>query len=344
MIRILLIAALLIAGTPIAIAQPAPARKSGSDRVVVDEKTEQLIDASLRWLARQQSPGGDFSNGNNHRAAITAYVIICYLASGHLPGEGEHGQTVQRAVDFLLTCARPDGYIAAPTGEHNMYGHGIATIALGEVYGQTRDPNVRIKLERAIDLIIRTQNNKGGWRYQPRVADDDMSVTVLQVVALRVAKNSGINVPQETIDRAVKYVRSCRDDQSGGFNYQPGRRQPGFARTAAAIYSLQVCGLYDDPAVAEGAKFLFDRQTRDREWFTYGNFYAAPAMYMIGGEQWEKWYAQISQQLIKEVRREGDLAYWRPIDGGRGVNEVFATAVYTMILSIPYSYVPLYQR
>lgn len=327
-----------------AVRSEEPPRRAGSDEIVVDDATARTLEGALRWLASKQSPGGYWADGNNHRAAVTAYVVIAFLANGHLPNEGEHGRTVQRAVDFLLASVRPDGYIAASTGDHNMYGHGIATIALGEVYGQTREPTIRAKLERAVKLIVQTQNDKGGWRYQPRRADDDISVSVLQVVALRVAKNSGIEVPQETIDRAVKYVRSCQDAESGGFNYQPGRRQPGFARTAAAIYSLQVCGIYDDPMVERGSRFLFERLGKDNEWFTYGNFYAAPAQYMVGGATWERWYRQVHARLMKEVRREGELSYWRPIDGSRGVNEVYATAVYSTILAMPYSYLPIYQR
>ena len=61
----------------------------------------------------------------------------------------------------------------------------------------------------------------------PAPTDADISVTVLQVVALRAAKNSGIDVPQVTIDNAVRYVKSC-SDRSGGFLYQTGRGGPGF--------------------------------------------------------------------------------------------------------------------
>ena len=77
-----------------------------------------------------------------------------------------------------------------------MYGHGVATIALGELYGQTKSPIIRAKLEKTIKLIIASQNSQGGWRYRPVVRDADISVTVLQVVALRAAKNAGIDVPQ----------------------------------------------------------------------------------------------------------------------------------------------------
>ena len=103
-----------------------------------------------------------------------------------------------------------------------MYAHGIATIALAELYGQTRSPAIRGKLDRTIKLIIASQNQQGGWRYRPVVRDADVSVTVLQVVALRAAKNSGIDVPQRTIDNAVKYVKACHHARTGGFSYQPG--------------------------------------------------------------------------------------------------------------------------
>lgn len=330
------------------LAPPAPGvrgEEPGADAVIVDEKTEAVLHGSLKWLSSKQQPSGAWSEtGHAHQAAFTAYVLMGYMACGNLPNEGEFGGNVARGAQFLLECVRPDGYISAPTGEANMYGHGIASIALGELYGQTRDPMMRPKLERAIKLIVSAQNSQGGWRYAPRPSDADISVTVLQVVALRAAKNAGIDVPQRTIDSAVAYVKSCYDPPTGGFTYQPHNRQPGFARTAAAIYSLQVCGLYDDRTVLSGSKFLFDRSA-DREWFTYGNFYAAPAQYMIGGDTWKRWYALMKGILLPRVRQAGEMAYWDPVDGGRGgTGTVYATAVYTLILAMPYHYIPLYQR
>jgi prenyltransferase beta subunit len=203
---------------------------------------------------------------------------------------------------------------------------------------------MRSKLERIIKLIVASQSDEGGWRYRPIARDADISVTVLQVVALRAAKNAGLEVPQATLDRAVNYVKSCYHAPSGGFCYQPSR-DPGFARTAAAIYSLQVCGLYDDEMVKKGSQYLFKNFKSEDLWFTYGNFYAAPAQYMIGGETWAKWYAQLKEVLLNNVTVKGGLAYWEPkLDQGRPVGMLYSTAVYTMILAMPYHYVPLYQR
>ena len=53
----------------------------------------------------------------------------------------------------------PDGIYGARASGQYMYGHGIATIALGELYGQTQSKAIRPKLERAIKLIIASQNS-----------------------------------------------------------------------------------------------------------------------------------------------------------------------------------------
>ncbi len=309
--------------------------------VTVDPATEQVIEGALRYLAAQQLPNGSWSS-QSHQVAITAYAMMAFITAGHLPGEGPYGQQLDNGLRFLLDCVRPDGYIAAPIGANNMYGHGIATIVLGELYGQTQNEEIRPRLQRAIDCILASQNKEGGWRYQPRPADADMSVTVLQVVALRVAINAGLDVPREAIDRAIAYVKSCQHAESGGFTYTPRRSDPGFARTAAAVYSLQVCGLYDDPMVEQGIQYM--AKADDRGWFTYGHFYAAPAHYMLGGEAWEKWYQRIHNVLMANVRRNGNLCHWSHIDGRKDGGDIYATAAYTMILAMPYNYLPLYQR
>jgi hypothetical protein len=154
-----------------------------------------------------------------------------------------------------------------------------------------------------------------------------------------------LEVPQTTIENAVKYVKQCYHPASGGFTYQPNR-EPGFARTAAAIYSLQVCGLYNDEMVKKGSEYLLSHERDQDQWFTYGNFYAAPAQYMIGGETWKKWYSQVNEALLKAVTNKGDVYYWDKgkLDQGRAVGDLYCTAVYTMILAMPYHYIPLYQR
>lgn len=315
---------------------------------VVDTETAEVIEGGIRFLASKQLPNGSWGMTDferRHPVAMTGYTLMAFLAAGHLPGEGEQGKVARAGLQYLLDVAKPDGTFGDRSLGQYMYNHGIASIALAELYGQTQAADIKPKLDRAIKLIISCQNSEGGWRYRPIAQDADVSVTVLQVVALRAAKNSGIEVPQETIERAVRYVKSCYDAASGGFTYQPGNRAPGYARTAAAIYSLQVCGIYDDPLVKKASEYLM-KNVGQREWFTYGTFYAVPAQYMVGGDTWRAWYPRIKTQLMRQVVRDGDRAYWDgSIDmGSNGLGPIYATAVYTMCLAIPWNYVPVYQR
>src|SRR5207237_6421335 len=123
-----------------------------------------------------------------------------------------------------------------------MYGHGFATLFLAEVYGMVNEPKlrneVRDTLHDAVQLIISSQNHEGGWRYQPRAADADLSVTICQIMALRAARNAGIAVPKSCADKCTEYVKKCQDPFSGGFRYQAFAGPPGFARTAAGVVAL----------------------------------------------------------------------------------------------------------
>jgi len=313
---------------------------------VIDGKTEAVINGALRWLASQQRPDGAWVQGDgktDYEIAMTGYVLLAFLSTGNLPDSGPFAENVRRGQEFLLESVGADGLFSSGGRASYMYGHGIATIALAELYGQTRVAAIRPKLERAVKVIVNAQSAKGGWRYSPQPRDADMSVTVLQMAALRAAKNAGLDVPQETIHRAVEYVRSCYHEGTGGFGYQPGQ-SAGFARTAAAVYSLQVCGQYDDPKVAAGSKYLFENRDRDKTWFTYGNFYAAPAQFMVGGDTWGRWYGWIRDLLLQKVIHEGNMAYWNLFMETGPYTKLYATAVYTFVLAIPYQYLPLYQR
>ena len=147
---------------------------------------------------------------------------------GSTPDRGPYGEQVSRVTDFLLSNTDESGFISVDgAASHGpMYGHGFATLFLAEVYGMSPRDDLRDKLSRAIDLIVRTQNDEGGWRYQPRRADADLSVTICQVMALRAARNAGLRVPNETVDKCVEYVRKSQNPD-GGFRYMlPMGRQP----------------------------------------------------------------------------------------------------------------------
>jgi hypothetical protein len=315
------------------------------DTVSVDSETENVIHGALSYLARQQSLDGSWSQSarpGTEPVAMTGYALMAFISAGNLPDEGEYGRNVTSGMQYLLNQIQPDGLFRDVQPGRYMYNHGIATVALSELYGETRTPVLRERLVQIVNVIINAQSQLGGWRYTPASRDADISVTVLQVAALRAAKNAGLAVPQDTIDRAIGFIGKCYNEKAGAFAYQPNG-PPGFARTAAAIYSLQVCGKYDDPRLSAGSDYLFANDKETEQWWPYGCYYAAPAQYMIGGDVWKRWYAEMKSKLLFTVIRDGDKCHWDEAHS-RALGPAYETAVFTTILAMPYHYIPLYQR
>ncbi len=311
-----------------------------------DEMTKSLHDSitlGLEYLAGQQVEDGSFGRGRfaNH-VGITSLATIAFMSDGHVPGRGTYARQVEGGINFILSHATETGLIAADTSHGPMYGHGFATLLLGEVYGMTdKDDQVRLALEKAVDLIVRTQNKEGGWRYQPMPSDADVSVTICQVMALRSARNAGIKVPVETIDRAIDYVKQCQNED-GGWRYMLRTGSSAWPRTAAGIASLFYAGVHEDESIEKGLNYLEEAATPGRgsvrqSHYYYGQYYAVQAMYMAGGDRWTRWWPAIREELI---HRQSSNGGW--LD--HHVGGAYASSMALIILQMPKRYLPIFQR
>jgi prenyltransferase beta subunit len=308
--------------------------------VVMDEPTKKATARALEWLARQQNSDGSFSDGGyTHNTAITGFAMLAFMAQGHLPNQGLYGPEVSKAAKFLMASARPeDGYLVGSRGG-NMYCHGMATLALSELWGQTGDDEMKPVLKKAVNLIIGSQNYQGGWRYEPTPTGADISVTIMQVMALRSAKNNGLHVPDTTMKKALAYIKSCYRASSGGFTYQPSSGAPGFARTAAGCCVLFLSGEYTAKELPQAVEYLkkgFNSPTH----FYYGQYYAAHAMYQVGGQDWEDWYQKLNRFFLTQQNDDGS---WTQTQY-REVGPVYQTAIAVIALSAPAHYLPIFQR
>jgi hypothetical protein len=325
---------------------------------MIDKKTQSAIDAGLAYLEKNQGFDGSFGTGQQSGSvAITSLGGLAFMAGGHQPGRGRYGKVVTRAIEFILKKEdhQIPGYLVnSRTSLHGpMYGHGFATLFLAEAYGMipngTLRKQLRGTLERAVQLIINSQNHEGGWRYQPIKRDADISVTICQIMALRAARNAGISVPKVVADRCTEYVKRCQNLTTGGFNYQPnvgGFGGRGFARTAAGVVALYNAGHYKDPAVKKGLEFLMDFkpgrgfQNQELQHYYYGHYYAAQAMWIAGGQYWKEWYPAIRDELVGGPHHNQIEGYW----SDNRICPHYSTAMALIILQIPNNYLPILQR
>ena len=222
-----------------------------------------------------------------------------------------------------------------------MYAHGFGALFLAEAYGMTRRPEIREKLEKAVKLIVDTQNGEGGWRYQPIKSDADLSVTICQINALRAARNAGIFVPKETVEACIRYVKQSQNPD-GGFRYMLSGGASAFPRSAAGVVALYSAAVYDAKEVDAGIAYLRNHANevrgmgRGNGHYFYGQYYAAQAMWIRGGEDWNQWYPTIRDEMIRKQMTQGS---WNDSFG----NE-YGTAMALIILQVPNNYLPIFQR
>jgi hypothetical protein len=301
------------------------------------------VEKGLDYLAQRQLDDGAFATGGYGRnAAVVALAGMAWLSSGSTPGRGPYGDQLARATDYLLEHAEASGFISVEGAMSHgpMYEHGFSTLFLAEVYGMSPRDDLRDKLSRAVDLIVRTQNDEGGWRYQPRREEADLSVTVSQVMALRAARNAGLTVPNETIDRSIDYVKRCQN-ADGGFRYMLPEGESAFPRSAAGVVALYSAGVYEGREIDRGLAYLVQFRPRTGEFgqdshFFYGHYYAVQAMWLAGDERWERWYSAIRDLLLSRQQPDGSWA--DPICFEYG------TAMACIVLQMPDNSVPIFQR
>lgn len=311
--------------------------------LLITPAAERAIQRGLDYLARQQLPDGSFGSGAYRgNVAIAGLAGMAFLASGSTPGRGPYGRNISRVIDYLLAHTDASGFISyAPAASHGpMYGHGFATLFLAECYGMDPRPELGVVLRKAVQLIVDTQNDEGGWRYQPRRADADISVTVCEIMALRAARNAGIFVPKETVDRCVEYLRRCQNPD-GGFAYQPQVGESAFARSAAGLVGFFSAGVYEGPEIQRAADYLMrflpqaGQFQPDPPYYEYGHYYAVQAMWILGGSYWQRWYPAVRDDLIAR-QRDG---YWRS-----PLSNEYATAMALLVLQMPNNMLPIFQR
>lgn len=339
MSALLLGSLLALAGVPPDAEAASPERTAAQ---MITPAAERATRRALAWLARRQHDEGSFGSSTYHgNTAITALAGMAFLASGSTPGRGPYGRQINLAIDYLLANTQPSGFIVASrsTSHGPMYGHGFAVLFLAECYGMSPRPELRETLSRAVKLIINSQNREGGWRYQPqRVDAADISVTVCEVMALRAARNAGLFVPKETIDRSIAYIKRCQNTD-GGFMYMLGGGESAFARSAAALVALNSAGIYGGPEVRKGIDYLMQflsKPATGQPYYEYGHYYAVQAMWQTGGDHWSRWFPAIRDELIRSQRDDGS---WAP-----SIDADYATAMSIIVLQIPNNVLPIFQR
>ena len=341
-----------------------------------DHNTEAAVLKALRWLKKTQKGDGSWGGTAN-----TALAILTYLAHGETPASKEFGETVEKAMQNLINAqfTDKDGVVRFKGADGNEYAFLIATYALCETYGMTKNPNTKVAATKALQRIVDSQSPTGGWDYKMNKAStrDDMSYAGWALQALKAGKMAGMhpNGLDECIKKAIKCLKT-RNFKNGGFNYTAGGGPTGL--TATGCLAMQLLGYANEKEVASALDFM-------RNWkpaFTaeggakpggelpghnpqYYCYYASQCKYQAGMRQgalavdqktWQDWNAAMKKLYPSTIKtlpekimcpdgKERSMGYWTFNDqtcGGER-NPTMATCLAALQLMVYYRYLPTTQ-
>ena len=267
-----------------------------------DPATEAAVYKVLRWLKYKQRPETTADSGAIGDLPTTALAVLVYLAHGETPSSSkEFGETVRRAIQRLVDWQIDRNGVATFKGtDGNEYATLIATYALCEAYGMTKNPMVRDAAMKTLTRIVNNQSETGGWDYKINKGStrDDMSFEGWALQALKAGKLAGLH--PDGLDDCIKKAIRClktRNFRNGGFNYTAGGGPTGL--TATGCLAMQLLGYGNEPEVKSALDFM-------RGWLpafeAKGN--AVPGGPLPGsGPQYYCYYAKLWQDWNVEMKK-----------------------------------------
>lgn len=321
-----------------------PATRAGE---IIPRDVREMYDRGLQYLATSQSENGDWADqGGQNGPGTVGLALMAFLASGEDPNFGPYSNHVRRALRNLITAQDADtGYLGG-----SMYHHGFGMLGLAEAYGAVDERNLwpdakgKRSIGQALELAVRAaltsqkKNPLGAWRYSPESTDADTSVSGAVMVGLLAARNAGIEVPDESINRAVAYFKSMTS-ANGFVAYAGGMGGFGDSTARSAIASLvyAVARRKDMPEFKAALDHIKERLEQPAQGYPeYARYYQAQAFFQGDTVAWEKWNKLTIRQLKQAQRPDGSFQ-------GQFGNSI-STSMSLLALALNYRFLPIYER
>ena len=317
-------------------------------------EVKSLYEAGLQYLVKQQASDGTWrSNQYGNGPGVDGLCCLAMLSSGDDPNFGRYAENIRKALRAIIAKQNSSSGLLSQNGNNHgsMYHHGFATLALAEAYGAVDDSllwkdvdeadrtTIGAALERAVGCIITSQDQNpfGGWRYTPTAKDADISVSGANIVALLAARNAGVEIPDENINKAVKLLEQATND-AGAVAYQVGSVGFAFgdslARSSIACLSLSIAKRKDTKAYEATLKYLTERIDQPpRSWKYYTRYYMAQALFQGDFDAWSEW-DKINTEMLQEEQSD---------DGSIG-GSTYSTAMSLLSMALNFRFLPIYER
>jgi squalene cyclase len=299
-------------------------------------KYSRNVERVLEFLLDAQDPHSGFISAHGTRMYSHAFATLFLAEVFGMTRDERVRRALQRAVEFTYQAQnKQGGWRYVPNAEDSDM-----SITVCQVVALRAAKNKGIKvpkesIDSAVDYVLRSavtrdeggQMERGSFKYQfhskNRTAQENTRTSfALTSAGLTTLYGAGIY----TDDDIARFVR-----ERGIPEYVGGRYPlPSFAAMRRYVLSH-----YSEVASAKHRSHYF---------YFYGNYYAAQAMYIAGGNDWNSYFTRLRDDLVK---RQLDDGSWRcnvEYEDERGREYPLSTAIGAMLLQIPNNYLPIFQR
>jgi hypothetical protein len=308
---------------------------------------DRAIERGRDYLVGAQNPDGSWGSGRgstgfdvmasvpgSHDAFRVGATALAVMALREL---GERDAS-SKGLDYLKAY---DGLRRAnPMELYNVWGHTYALQALARAYREEKDPALRAAAERHLKRLQDYETFVGGWNYYDFVygtrtpsMEPTSFGTAAALVALKEARDAGLEVPEPTLRRALARLSECRQPD-GSFlygsdmRYMPqhlaNRGSGSLGRTQSCYDALWLWGSkdVDERRVRDGLDRFFrdhkfleigrKRQYPHEAWYYnsgyyyyFGHFHAARLIERLGGAEYK---AKLAACVLPY--QEDDGSWW----------------------------------
>jgi len=327
-------------------------------------RSEAAVADGLKWLSEHQGADGSWNSakhqadgkcncqpGHDDPMFGTAFALLAFLGAGETPRNGAYAKNVQKGVKWLLSKQQADGVLSG-----NGYIEGMATIALCEAYGMTKDPQLKGPAQKAINALVNWQGPDGGFRYAPKQAGD-MSVSSWHIQALKAGQLAGLNVPKATLTAVGNFLDKVSTPDGSGCGYTGP--QPTPRMTAAGMLCRQYTGWGPrNPGLVKAVDSHRRLPPSPAFKDMYHFYYSTQVMYNMGGEGWQRWNAGVEgrpgmRDLLIMAQDQGQSngrahqkGSWDPAGDAFGAQfgRLGYTCLCILTLEVYYRHAPLFSR
>ena len=312
------------------------------------DATEKAIIAAIEWLSKVQEEDGrwdtrKYQAETDYDVGGTSLALLCYYGWGARHDQlGKYQNNVKNALSWLLKQQREDGSLAR---RGMMYSHAIATIALCEAYGITKDQQIKSAAVAAINYTISSQHQqRGGWRYSPG-QDSDTSVTGWQFMALHSARMAGIDIPERPFELARRWLDFAGGGEKGGLYGYQSPKDISRAMVATGMFCRQLDLVPpSNEKMVESANLMKRYPIRNNNPDLYYVYYGTLALYQHQGSIWEEWNNNLKEILPEIQIKTGELAGSWDLSRSntKGGGRIASTTLSILSLEVYYRILPMY--